>query len=386
MPRSIRVRPNLVPRVKLAVKHNGFLRQKDLAESIGLADSTVRNFLTGKRVDYATFVEICQRLNLEWQDFADLGEVAEPRPASEEVVDSSQSKLSSEQGKKENTLEASHKIEANLFLEYFSKSIDQLKSKDLDVRIGAISTLETIAKYSQPAEHWTIMEYLAAFVRTNAPRKEEDERSPELREDIQAALTVIGRRDTDKDLENQTLNLSNTDLRGAELREANLQMVNFYQANLQRTILTKAQLQGADLGKANLQQANIIEANIQGAILTEAQLQGAFFNRTNLQQSDLMAANLEGAQLSSANLQKALLKLANLQSTRLCHAQLQGADIRRSDFSGASLLDANMEGAYIELADFRNAHHLTQEQIDSAQGQARLPEYLKNQRNGSNPN
>jgi transcriptional regulator with XRE-family HTH domain len=78
MPRSIRVRPDLIPRVKLAVKHNGFLRQKDFVEAVGLADSTVRNFLNGKPVDYATFREICHSLNLEWRDFADLGEIAKP--------------------------------------------------------------------------------------------------------------------------------------------------------------------------------------------------------------------------------------------------------------------------------------------------------------------
>jgi DNA-binding Xre family transcriptional regulator len=80
--RSIRVRPDLVTRVKLAVKQNGFLRQKDLVEAAGLADSTVRNFLGGKPVDYATFEELCQKLNLEWRDVADLGETAQPAPIS----------------------------------------------------------------------------------------------------------------------------------------------------------------------------------------------------------------------------------------------------------------------------------------------------------------
>jgi len=269
--------------------------------------------------------------------------------------------------------------------ERFTKAIEQLGSDNISIRLGGIYALERIAKDSE-RDHWTIMEVLSAFVRENAPLKEdleakkaEGEQQPQkLRTDIQAALTVIGRRDTEKDPENQRFNLSNTDLRGADLREANLQGANFYQANLQGTILIEAQLQGADLGKVNLQQANLIEANLQGTILTEAQLQEAFLNRTNLQQADLMGANLQGAQLSSAKLQRAVLKSANLQSTRLCDAQLQGADIWRSDFSGASLMDANLEGAYIELADFRNAHQLTQGQIDSARGQARLPDYLKN--------
>ncbi|MCA1993442.1 MAG: pentapeptide repeat-containing protein, partial [Coleofasciculus sp. S288] len=248
MPRSIRVRSDLVPRVKLAVKHNGFPRQKDLAEAVGLADSTVRNFLNGKPVDYATFVEICQKLNLEWRDFADLGEAAKPDQESEEVLGSSESELSSEQDKRENTLEISHNIKANSIRECFSsfsKSIDQLGSNKLHVRIGAIYALERIAKDS-PTDHWTIMQYLAAFVRANAPRREEEEgeeeRSQNIGDDIQAALTVIGRRDSEKDPENQRLNLSNTDIRGANLRDAKLQGIN----------LSAAQLQGADLFQADL--------------------------------------------------------------------------------------------------------------------------------------
>ena len=274
--------------------------------------------------------------------------------------------------------------------ERFTKAVEQLASSEIAVRLGGIYALERIANDSEK-DHWTIMEVLTAFVREPPPLKapleaeksllelptyiqniKDDKQSQKLRVDIQAALTVIGRRDMEKDLENQKLDLSNTDIAGANLREAKLQGANFYQANLQGADLTKAQLQGADLGNTNLQQAHFIEANLQGAILTEANLKGAFLIGTNLQEADLMAAILEGAQLSSANLQKSLLKLANLQSTRLCNAQLQGADIRQADFSGASLLNANLKGAFIDLADFRNAYQLTQQQIDSARGQARL--------------
>lgn len=257
---------------------------------------------------------------------------------------------------------------------------EQLDRRGFSAIVG-IQALEEIAKDS-PRYHWKIMELLATFVR-NAPRRQREEGIPD---DIQEALTVIGRRDIEKDPENQKLDLSNSDIAGADLREAKLQGTNLYQANLQGAYMTKAQLQGADLGKANLQQANIIEANLQGAILTEADLKGAFLNKTNIQQTDLLAANLEGAHLSSADLRKSFLRLTNMQSTRLFDAQFQGADLMRANFSGATLRDANLEGAFINLADFRNAHHLTQQQIDSARGRARLPDYLKKHRSGSNPN
>jgi hypothetical protein len=203
-------------------------------------------------------------------------------------------------------------IEVSSFLEYFSKSIDQLKSKDLDVRIGAISTLETIAKYSQPAEHWTIMEYLAAFVR-NAPRRKEEEGIPD---DIQAALTAIGQRDTKKDPENQRLDLSKVNIAGAELM--------------------KAQLQGAFLYEANLQEANLIDANLQEANLRGTNLKGAWLHETNLQKAYLNEANLQEAELSSTYLQAASLNKANLQRADLRVAKLQGANLSEADLRGAN--------------------------------------------------
>ncbi len=215
---------------------------------------------------------------------------------------------------KENILEASHKIGATSFLEYFSKSIDQLKSKDLDVRIGAIATLGTLAKYSSPSEHWTIMEYLAAFIRSNAPWKEEDERSSQLRGDIQAALSVIGGRDSDKDAPKQRLDLRNIDIREAKLTGANLQRVNFNGANLKKVIFNGANLQRAQLMRANLQEAQLIRANLQWTFLNRTKLQGAILQKAKLQRAFLKGANLQGAFLSGADFSGASIESFQIES------------------------------------------------------------------------
>lgn len=72
MPRSLKVRVECLKTVTLAVKHAAFPTQRALAEDLGLALSTVRNFLTGKPVYYSTFTELCQRLSLEWQEIRPL--------------------------------------------------------------------------------------------------------------------------------------------------------------------------------------------------------------------------------------------------------------------------------------------------------------------------
>jgi WD40 repeat protein len=71
MPRSLKIRQEYIEKAKLAVQRSGFHNQRALAEDVGLALSTVRNFLIGKPVDYATFVAICDRLQLNDKEIAE---------------------------------------------------------------------------------------------------------------------------------------------------------------------------------------------------------------------------------------------------------------------------------------------------------------------------
>ncbi|PSB14010.1 hypothetical protein C7B76_17790 [filamentous cyanobacterium CCP2] len=70
MPRSLRIRPQYVDRVRLAVRRNGFPTQRALAEELGLALDTVGKFLRGKPVDRAIFEELCDRLSLDSKEIS----------------------------------------------------------------------------------------------------------------------------------------------------------------------------------------------------------------------------------------------------------------------------------------------------------------------------
>jgi len=67
MPRSLRVDQEYIGTVKAAVRRNGFHSQRELAETLELALSTVNNFLNGRPVDRAIFEDICARLALNWK-------------------------------------------------------------------------------------------------------------------------------------------------------------------------------------------------------------------------------------------------------------------------------------------------------------------------------
>jgi hypothetical protein len=155
----------------------------------------------------------------------------------------------------------------------FTKAVEQLGKTDeggqpnLEIRMGAIYALERIAEDS-PRDHWPIMEILTAYVRLNTKLEKEEtytqgkKPSPE----IQAILTVLGRRKTDHGREDrsnlQYLDLMGTCLWGAKLTGANFQGVDLEKADLRGSLLFGARLQGAALMETNLIEADLREANL----------------------------------------------------------------------------------------------------------------------------
>jgi hypothetical protein len=116
----------------------------------------------------------------------------------------------------------------------FTKAIEQLGSEKLAVRLGAIYALERLSKDSKE-DHWTIMEVLTAYVRDNAPwppkqavgnpfaELQASDGEPKISAgheqkirpatDIQAILTVLGRRDEEARKRDQ-INRRRLNLRG----------------------------------------------------------------------------------------------------------------------------------------------------------------------------
>lgn len=85
MSRSLKVSPQYIKQVKLALRRNRFARQIDLAEDLQLSRSTIGNFLNGKPVDYLNFYEICQKLGQDLEKIADFS--SEDSETSSPVLD-----------------------------------------------------------------------------------------------------------------------------------------------------------------------------------------------------------------------------------------------------------------------------------------------------------
>ena len=244
----------------------------------------------------------------------------------------------------------------------YTKAIEQLgaltaaNKPNVEVRLGAIYALERIA-FDSPRDHWPVMEVLTAYVRQNAPapaqieqgteaesKKPEKKIAKEPATEIQAILTVLGRRKLGHQREdkNRHLDLSYSDLDGAI----------FVGAHLDATSFEGAHLDGARFNNTHLEGATFVIANLEMTFFKEAHLNGAIFVGAHLDATSFEGAHLDGARFFSTTLTNVYFRSAYLTDVDFHNATI------RTSFGGAHLAGAN----------FRDAQGLTVEHFAYAKG------------------
>jgi uncharacterized protein YjbI with pentapeptide repeats len=250
----------------------------------------------------------------------------------------------------------------------YSRAIEQLGSDKLDVRIGGIYALERIARDSA-RDHPAVMEVLAAFIREHSREQWPPTRfstynslgvfeQPEVperetRPDVQAAVTVIGHRDTTFDV--AQIDLRGANLSGADLRDANLSGANLRWTNLTRVFASHAKLADAQFRGADLPRVDFTGADLRGAGFTDAKLVDAFMPGAELTGAHFQKADLTGANLINAVLKGAYCRGATLTGAKLMKADFSDADLAGSNMRDADLTDANLAGADLTNADLSSA-------------------------------
>ncbi len=128
--------------------------------------------------------------------------------------------------------------------------------------------------------------------------------------------------------------------------------------------LSEADLRGLALAKVNLKGANLKLTKLQFSNLAGASLEGA-----NMEQARLQEVNLQGAQLENANLKKCNLMEANLQNTNLQNADVQSAQFNEDVMFGQT----NLRGANLLDASGLSVMQIQTSLVDK---ETQLPEYL----------
>ena len=269
-----------------------------------------------------------------------------------------------------------------LLNERYQKGAEMLGSPILPVRMAGLYALQRLTQDHPDAYHTQIMALLCAFIRNptrdpsspasnlpsafSAASAAED---PDVTEDIQAALTIIGSREgVGRSLESN-INF-HLDLRNAQIKRADLAGLDF----------SGAKLTGANLERVRARGANLSSTEIDRAKLVHAELADADLKNASLYDSDLSDASAFRADFSGAVLASAFCR-ADLSDTKFA-----GATITHSDFCDATIKGANLTGTRFgtSLRALFNPSadptlftaQITQDQLDSAQADVDSPPIL----------
>jgi uncharacterized protein YjbI with pentapeptide repeats len=259
----------------------------------------------------------------------------------------------------------------------FSRAVQQFGSDKVEIRLGGIYALERIAQESE-RDHWPVMEVLCAYVREAAAWREERP-AARLSVDVQAVLTVVGRRSRRfETAEHHRINLSRTDLRMADLQKAQLGNALLVGCHLEGADLGNATLEKADLRGAFLSETDLVQANLAGADLREAHLEGAYLVEARLTGADMAAARLDGAYLGGAHLENADLSGAYLEGAYLHKAKMEGASLHGARMVNAVGLSrelraqASLAKAEAEAEDEEHLPHMPISIDDTSNGVDRV--------------
>ncbi|MDN2579919.1 pentapeptide repeat-containing protein [Aquibium sp. ELW1220] len=261
---------------------------------------------------------------------------------------------------------------------------------NLEVRIGSIYALERIAQDSL-RDHIQIMEILCAYIRENAPASRainlpdvprsstlerlyndnlhqwrercrsilatagEDGGPIRPRQDIQVALTVIGRRgERQRGIEHSSenhivkqyldqLDNVNYNIVGGEIYSNSYDIHRRWRDEQfgYRLDLSRVNLQGANLRRGNFDKINLSESRMEGVMA-----HGASFCFSLLQKSRFDFSNL-----SNATIRNAIAADANFNST-----YGENTDFSNSSFNRASLFDFQAYFCNFKSADFRKSN------------------------------
>ncbi len=189
--------------------------------------------------------------------------------------------------------------------ERFTRAVDQIaNTHSVSVRLGGIYALEQIARDS-PHDREAVKQMLGSLVKERALEASEPDQT--VPRDVQAALTVLGRRAP------APLHTSGwLDFRGLQLREVHLGNARVDGMNFSGADLTLATMTGAK---------HVAEPNSGGLLeYSPINLRGTTLSRATLVGGDLHGCNLSGADLTAAVLSGTNLEGADLRGARLDHA------------------------------------------------------------------
>lgn len=220
----------------------------------------------------------------------------------------------------------------------YAKAIEELSGEAIETRLGGIYILERIARDS-PSDQQTVIDVLCAYVRNysrpEAPSPvDEDEISAPA--DLQAAMLVLGRRDSSRD--QRRLDLRNSDLRGVEIQDGDLSGCYMLGADFSHSSLHRMNLSNANLAYIDFHEAHLVDVNFSGSQITRSKLDNSYINHADFQYSNLSDyTSFSGASIDHTSFSGAYLEDANFTGCKFTDIDFSSVDLDVTNLSGANL-------------------------------------------------
>jgi uncharacterized protein YjbI with pentapeptide repeats len=254
---------------------------------------------------------------------------------------------------------------------------------NLEVRLGAIYALDRIASDSE-RDHWPVMEVLCAYVRNpqnsgialeqgDTDGQKFSENIPNPRVDIQAAITTIGARTTQRiDHERDRklkINLSNANLQRIIL-SGDFERTNFSNSDLSLADFSRVRLTGASFDRAKIYSPITLPRDVENLNFRFAYLKGWFFYDRKASRCQFSWATLQNCSFSRSRLFRCAFTRATLKECSFDSSDLTGSTFNNTTLEEVSFEDAILKGASLHACNLRNCAGLKTEQLALAYGDA----------------
>jgi uncharacterized protein YjbI with pentapeptide repeats len=220
---------------------------------------------------------------------------------------------------------------------------EEVTEPNLEVRIGAIYSLERIAQDSL-RDHWQIMEIIATYIRQSTSIYEmgDQERKKRAREDIVAALTVIGRRSEKQRKSEFQADRGLIDLDECYLAGFYAKNLNFERTSFCGSFLSNGHLENTGFKNCNLDECSFKETNIVECHFDRSSAVGANFAGTGFYSGSFKRINFIGAKFKNSYISQTLVDgpLANFSGSNFVRANF--------DFSFLSFLLKTHQSFFVD--------------------------------------
>jgi len=261
------------------------------------------------------------------------------------------------------TREQAERTRQTAVAERFSRSVEQLASPSIDVRLGSIFAMEQLARDDRSYRR-LVIEILVPYVFAHTDVHTSKPNLAGLHDgtpDMAGALTVLGRLGLDGPTPDSARQIDGgagirLRLRGLDLDRLDMRDLSLRSATLAGANLSRSWLSGVDLQEADLRDVLASNVTMSSADLRRSRANGLSAPEAKLAFVDASGADLNNAALLQADLTFAKLRGTDLSWSVLNGASLENADLTDADLRHASLFDTNLAGANLRGADLRQAH------------------------------